>query len=195
MQRQKNLNMEIKRLQEEKNKEFKEYQKQVQQNQNKIQEQKEKLMHQTQKAEIKIGYSQKQHSAMLVNIKRMNAYIQKLLTNELQGLKVKIKTEVEVHKELKDYLVQKQEDVKKKSEEWNMKFETEKERLDKEIADLTELKETTLGELSVYKQKYEQEEKRKLERQMAERQKSLDKQNEVGKLLYRNIRESSWTML
>ena len=51
-------------------------------------------MHKTQKAEIKIGYSEKEYSAQMVNIKRMNAYIEKLLVNELDGLKVKIHTEV-----------------------------------------------------------------------------------------------------
>ena len=40
MEREKNLNIEIKRLQEERNKEMKEYQKEIQENQNKIQEQK-----------------------------------------------------------------------------------------------------------------------------------------------------------
>lgn len=59
MEREKNLNMEIKRLQQEKNLEFKEYQKEIQDNQSKIQEQKETLMQKTQRAEIEINYSQK----------------------------------------------------------------------------------------------------------------------------------------
>jgi hypothetical protein len=40
MDREKNLNIEIKKLQQEKNLEFKEYQKEIQDNQSKIQEQK-----------------------------------------------------------------------------------------------------------------------------------------------------------
>ena len=64
---------------------------------------------------------------------------------------------MEVHKELKEYLIQKEDEVKKKSEEWNTKFETSKEALDRDIINLTEMKEGTLLELSNYKEKYEQE--------------------------------------
>lgn len=179
MEREKNLNMDIKKLQQERNSEFKEYQKEIQDNQSKIQEQKETLMSKTQRAEIEVNYSQKEHTAELSNQRRMNEYTQKLLANELANLRSKIRTETEVHKELKDYLVKKEEEIRRKAEEWNTKFETTKEQLDREIARLTELKEKTDSELSEYKEKYEMEEKRKMEREMEEKNKAQEKQNKV----------------
>jgi hypothetical protein len=43
--------------------------------------------------------------------------------------------------------VKKEEQIRKKSEEWNTKFETSKEQLDREIARLTEFKAKTNTEL------------------------------------------------
>lgn len=98
MEKEKNLNIDIKKLQQEKNLEFKEYQKEIQENQAKIQEQKEKLMYKTQRAETKKNYSKKEHDAELSNLRRMNEYSEKLLLNELNNLRSKIKIETEVHK-------------------------------------------------------------------------------------------------
>lgn len=67
---------------------------------------------------------------------------------------------------MKEFLISKEEDIKKKSDEWNSKFDTSKDQLDRDIAKLTETKEKTEAQLAEYKEKYEQEEKRKMEREL-----------------------------
>ena len=86
MEKEKNLNMEIKRIQHEKNLEKKEL--------------KEDLMEIQQQTEIEITYFSKETKADISNHTRIFDQSEKALLTDIENIKSSIRTETLVHKEL-----------------------------------------------------------------------------------------------
>ena len=121
MEKEKNLNIDIKKIQQEKMAESKEYQKEIAESQAKIQEHKETLMHRQQRTELQISYREKESKAQLSNQRRIFELSEKALRTEIENLKTAVQTEFLVHKELEEYLNKKKEEIKKRSEELGIK--------------------------------------------------------------------------
>lgn len=123
LEKEKNLNIEIKKTQQEKNLEKKEFDKEIAENQAKIQEIKEDLMEIQQQTEIEISYFSKETKAEISNQTRIFDQSEKALLTEIENIKSFIRTETLVHKELEEYLLRKNSEIKKKSEELTTKTE------------------------------------------------------------------------
>ena len=130
LEKEKNLNIEIKKIQLEKNVEKKEHDKEVAENLAKIQEIKEDLMEIQQQTEIEISYFSKESKAEISNHTRRFDQSEKSLLTDIENIKSSMRTEILVHRELEDYLLRKNSEIKKKSEELTTKIEECKEKLE-----------------------------------------------------------------
>lgn len=98
LEKEKNLNIDIKKTQQEKNLEKKEFDKEIAENQAKIQEIKEDLMEIQQQTEIEISYFSKETKAEISNQTRIFDQSEKALLTEIENIKSFIRTETLVHK-------------------------------------------------------------------------------------------------
>ncbi|KAM3128663.1 hypothetical protein pb186bvf_019231 [Paramecium bursaria] len=179
--REKELIAEIKRLQNEKNQEFNEYKHEQEEKQKNIQALKEKLLYKTNRAEQKKKYDEKVAGAFENTQQRVFEYKQKNLEADIQHYNQKIQNEELVHKELKDYLIRKEEETKKKTDEQNTIAERQRETLEKQIEDLNAYRTKMLEELNILKQRFDREQ---IEQQERERKELEEKQLKARQELY-----------
>lgn len=179
LEKEKNLNIEIKKLQQEKLAESKEYQKEIAENQSRIQLFKENLMHEMETNKIKIEYRKKEAEAEYSNLRRMLDQDLKKHKATLEAHRAAIATEKLVHAELEEYLKSKNDEIKKKSEEITNKTDISKETFENETQELRNQIEKTNELLEDFKKKYQEEEDRKIAREKAERDKIMQKREKV----------------
>ncbi|EAR99234.1 hypothetical protein TTHERM_00625950 (macronuclear) [Tetrahymena thermophila SB210] len=168
--REKELYQEIKKLQFDRNQENKEYDNEQKDTNLKIQNLKERLLYKKARAQLKNQYKEKEARAEEGTQQRMYEFEQKQLKEKINNLKQKTDTENMVHEQLRNFLIEKEDQIKQKSDEWAKKVETCREQLQEEIDRLTvekEKKQEELRELRERDQK-EQEEKDRRERQELE---------------------------
>jgi hypothetical protein len=96
-----------------------------------------------QQTEIEISYFSKETKAEISNQTRIYDQAEKTQFGEIENIKSSIRTETLVHKELEEYLLRKNTDIKKKSEELTTRTEESKEKLEQDINELNEQIETT----------------------------------------------------
>ena len=109
----------------------------------KIQEIKEDLMEIQQQTEIEISYFSKESKAEISNHTRRFDQAEKALMTDIENIKSSNRTESLVHKELEEYLLRKNTEIKKNSEELTTKIEECKEKLEQEISELNDEIENT----------------------------------------------------
>ena len=113
----------------------------------KIQEIKEDLMEIQQQTEIEISYFSKESKAEISNHTRRFDQAEKALMTDIENIKSSNRTESLVHKELEEYLLRKNTEIKKNSEALTTKIEECKEKLEQEISELNDEIENTNREL------------------------------------------------
>ncbi|CAD8159453.1 unnamed protein product [Paramecium pentaurelia] len=166
--REKELAAEIKKLQNDKTQEIKEHEHEKTEKQKNIQSLKEKLLYKTNRADLKKKYDEKVGTSKENTQMRVFEFALKDIEQQILNFNTKIETEEKVHKQLKDYLIRKEEESKKKTDDQNKYMDEKKQELEDKIEKLTEQKNIMLKELDELNRRFEKEELEKQERERKE---------------------------
>lgn len=153
---EKELTAQIKALHNDWKNENAEYQAEINEKQNSIQRQKEKLVKAETKAAIDAKYRKKELAAEAQKDTRIYQQTLNNLEQDKSNFEEKMKTEELVFKKIKEFTVQKEQEIIGEGNAWKIKLEKETEKKEKFIADETNKRDHLLKEIEKVEKKLAQ---------------------------------------
>eukprot|EP00361_Fabrea_salina_P006491 CAMPEP_0202434498 /NCGR_PEP_ID=MMETSP1345-20130828/15296_1 /ASSEMBLY_ACC=CAM_ASM_000843 /TAXON_ID=342563 /ORGANISM="Fabrea Fabrea salina" /LENGTH=352 /DNA_ID=CAMNT_0049047175 /DNA_START=85 /DNA_END=1143 /DNA_ORIENTATION=- len=174
LQKQKQLEREtsqnVKQLQEDYKKELAEYQNETKEAQQEIQRRRDELADAKTYQNFKVKYEEKEKNSMFDCQLRYFQEREEVQKARVEELKKKRQIEQTVHERLQKFMDSKLESIGTEGEEWKNKHKEDKDQLEKKIQEMSEKKEKAKERLELLMEEIEQEKTKQTQREREEKE-------------------------